>query len=139
MSNSVRPYGQQPTRLLHPQDSLGKNTGVGCHFLLFRPGYSGSILRQGTKISLQDCSLLSLSEINGTQSLINQSLFPPHKLLFLPKRLIYQTLTISLPDKEPSGTCPLLSITSSARLLGPACDCFADSSSVSAAFPKFKF
>ena len=81
----------------------------------------------------------SLSEINGTQSLINQSLFPPHKLLFLPKRLIYQTLTISLPDKEPSGTCPLLSITSSARLLGPACDCFADSSSVSAAFPKFKF
>ena len=28
------PYGQQPTRLLHPQDSLGKNTGVGCHFLL---------------------------------------------------------------------------------------------------------
>ena len=29
-----RRYGQQPTRLLHPQDSLGKNTGVGCHFLL---------------------------------------------------------------------------------------------------------
>ena len=28
------PYGQQPTRLLCPQDSLGKNTGVGCHFLL---------------------------------------------------------------------------------------------------------
>ena len=30
----MRPYGQQPTRLLCPQDSLGKNTGVGCHFLL---------------------------------------------------------------------------------------------------------
>ena len=28
------PYGQQPTRLLCPQDSLGKNTGMGCHFLL---------------------------------------------------------------------------------------------------------
>ena len=27
-------HGQQPTRLLYPQDSLGKNTGVGCHFLL---------------------------------------------------------------------------------------------------------
>jgi len=26
--------GQQPTRILCPQDSLGKNTGVGCHFLL---------------------------------------------------------------------------------------------------------
>ena len=24
----------QPTRLLRPWDSLGKNTGVGCHFLL---------------------------------------------------------------------------------------------------------
>ena len=34
MSNSVRPYGQQPTKLLCPQDSPGKNNGVGCHFLL---------------------------------------------------------------------------------------------------------
>ena len=34
MSNSVRPHGMQPTRLLHPWDSPGKNTGVGCHFLL---------------------------------------------------------------------------------------------------------
>ena len=34
MSNSVRPHRQQPTRLCCPQDSVGKNTGVGCHFLL---------------------------------------------------------------------------------------------------------
>ena len=34
MSNSVRPHRQQPTRLPHPWDSPGKNTGVGCHFLL---------------------------------------------------------------------------------------------------------
>ena len=34
MSNSVRPHRRQPTRLCHPWDSLGKNTGVGCHFLL---------------------------------------------------------------------------------------------------------
>ena len=34
MSNSVRPHGLQPTRLLRPWDSPGKNTGVGCHFLL---------------------------------------------------------------------------------------------------------
>ena len=31
---TVRPQRQQPTRLLHPWDSPGKNTGVGCHFLL---------------------------------------------------------------------------------------------------------
>ena len=34
MSDSVRPHRRQPTRLPHPWDSLGKNTGVGCHFLL---------------------------------------------------------------------------------------------------------
>ena len=34
VSNSVRPHGLQPTRLLCPWDSPGKNTGMGCHFLL---------------------------------------------------------------------------------------------------------
>ena len=34
MSDSVRPHRWPPTRLPHPWDSPGKNTGVGCHFLL---------------------------------------------------------------------------------------------------------
>ena len=40
MSDSVRPHRRQPTRLPHPWDSPGKNTGessvlgVGCHFFL---------------------------------------------------------------------------------------------------------
>ena len=34
MSDSVRPHRRQPTRLHSPWDSPGKNTGVGCHFLL---------------------------------------------------------------------------------------------------------
>ena len=34
VSVSVRPHRGQPTRLLCPWDSPGKNTGVGCHFLL---------------------------------------------------------------------------------------------------------
>ena len=34
MSDSVRPHRRQPTRLLCPWDAPGKNTGVGCHFLL---------------------------------------------------------------------------------------------------------
>ena len=33
-ANSVRPRRRQPTRLTRPWDSPGKNTGVGCHFLL---------------------------------------------------------------------------------------------------------
>ena len=34
MSDSVRPHIWQLTRLPRPWDSPGKNTGVGCHFLL---------------------------------------------------------------------------------------------------------
>ena len=34
VSDSVRPHRRQPTRLPGPWDSPGKNTGVGCHFLL---------------------------------------------------------------------------------------------------------
>ena len=38
VSDSQRPHGLQPTRLLHPWDFPGKSTGVGCHCLLW--GYS---------------------------------------------------------------------------------------------------
>ena len=34
MSDSSKPHGLQPTRLLHPWDFPGKSTGVGCHCLL---------------------------------------------------------------------------------------------------------
>ena len=34
MSDSARPHRQPPTGPLCPWDSPGKNTGVGCHFLL---------------------------------------------------------------------------------------------------------
>ena len=33
---TLQPHRQQPTRLPRPWDSQGKNTGVGCHFLLQR-------------------------------------------------------------------------------------------------------
>ena len=38
------PHGLQPTRLLCPWDSPGKNTEAGCHFLL-----QGIFLTQGSK------------------------------------------------------------------------------------------
>ena len=40
--DSLQPYGLQPTGLLCPWDSLGKNTAVGCHALL-----QGIFLTQG--------------------------------------------------------------------------------------------
>ena len=35
VSDSLRPHGLQPARLLCPWDFPGKNTGVGCHSLLW--------------------------------------------------------------------------------------------------------
>ena len=49
MSNSVRPQRRQPTRLRRPWDSPGKNTGVGCHFLL-----------QCMKVKVKSCSRVRL-------------------------------------------------------------------------------
>ena len=47
VSDSLRPPGLWPTRLLCPWESPGKNTGVGCHFLL-----QGIFLTQGSSLSL---------------------------------------------------------------------------------------
>ena len=43
VSNSSRPHGLQPTRLLHPWDFPGKSTGVGCHCLLRKLTLDGFI------------------------------------------------------------------------------------------------
>ena len=60
MSDSVRPHRRQPTQLLCPWDSPGKNTGVGCHFLLqCMKGKSESEVAQScpTLSDPMDCSL----------------------------------------------------------------------------------
>ena len=59
-SDSVRPHRRQPTRLPRPWDSPGKNTGVGCHFLLQSMQMkSESEITQScpTLSDLMDCSL----------------------------------------------------------------------------------
>ena len=48
--STLRPRGLQPTRLLHPWDSPGESTGVGCHFLL-----QGIFLTQGLNPGLPNC------------------------------------------------------------------------------------
>ena len=67
MSDSVRPRRPQPTRLPRPWDSPGKNTGVGCHFLLqCRKVKSESEIAQScpTLRDPMDCSLPG-SSIHG--------------------------------------------------------------------------
>ena len=64
MSDSVRPQRWQPTRLPCPWDSPGKNTGVGCHFLLqCMKVKSQSEVAQScpTLIDPMDCSLTGSS------------------------------------------------------------------------------
>ena len=46
----LQPHGLQPARLLCPWNSPGKNTGVGCHFLL-----QGIFLIQGSNTGLLHC------------------------------------------------------------------------------------
>ena len=55
MSDSVWPRRRQPTRLPHPWDSLGKNTGVGCHFLLQYQAYItiGKVVYQQNTLVVQ--------------------------------------------------------------------------------------
>ena len=50
VSDSLRSHGPWPARLLHPWDSPGKSTGVGCHFLL-----QGIFPTHGLNLGLPDC------------------------------------------------------------------------------------
>ena len=67
MFDPVRPHRRQPTRMPLPWDSPGKNTGVGCHFLLQRmKAKSESKVAQScpTLSNPMDCSLPG-SSIHG--------------------------------------------------------------------------
>ena len=65
VSDSWRPHGLQPTRLLRPWDFPGKRTGVGCHCLVHKL-YS---------ICIYSCTLKSESE-NVSRSVVSNSLQP---------------------------------------------------------------
>ena len=64
MSDSVRPDRQQPKRLPRPWDSPGKNTRVGCHFLLqcMKVKSESEVAQSCLTLSdPMDCSLLGFS------------------------------------------------------------------------------
>ena len=67
MSDSVRPHRWQPTRLPRPWDSPGKDTGMGCHFLLqcMKVKSESEVAQSCPTLSdLMDCSLPG-SSIHG--------------------------------------------------------------------------
>ena len=76
MSNSLQLYGLQPTRLLCPWDSPGKNTRVGCHALL-----QGIFLTQGSNLSLSrllhwQVDSLPPAPLQFSRSVVSNSLRP---------------------------------------------------------------
>ena len=59
MSDSLRPHGLLPTRLLRPWDFLGKSTGVGCHCLLWMH-LEMIILNEGSQTEKDKYHIVSL-------------------------------------------------------------------------------
>ena len=65
VSNSLQPHGLKLIRLFCPLDFPGKNTGVGCHFLLQGifpgegPGIKSSRPRDGIQVSALQADSLS--------------------------------------------------------------------------------
>ena len=66
MSNSIQPHRRQPTRLPHPWDSPGKNTGVGCHHLLQKKvGKTTRPFRFNLKQTLYDYTVEVTNRLKG--------------------------------------------------------------------------
>ena len=102
MSYSVRFCRRQPTRLRHLWDSPGKNTGVGCHFLLqCMKVTSESEVAQScpTLHDPMDCSLPGIPVLTISQSLLKlmsiESVIPSNHLI------LYRPLLL-LPPIPPS-------------------------------------
>ena len=60
VSDSLQPRGLQPTRLLCPWNSLGKNIGMDCHFLL-----------QGIFPTQTHCMQICLKEVANFSTVVN--------------------------------------------------------------------
>ena len=93
VSNSVRPHRRQPTRLPHPWDSPGKNTGVGCHFLLQCMKVKSErevaqpcpTLRNPMDFSLPGSSIHGIFQARVLEWVAIQGIFPPQgSILGLP-------------------------------------------------------
>ena len=64
VSDSLRPHGLQPTRLLRPWDFPGKSTGVGCHCLLWKAAYMQTKKQNSNSVnSSQNFLMMTMSQI----------------------------------------------------------------------------
>ena len=132
MSNSLWSQGLEPTRLLHPWDFPGKNTGMGCHILL-----QEIFPTQGLNLGLLHCRqmLYHLSHQESHQVFWREQYNPLALLLlknnFLATRRSMQDLSSLIRDEScfpysgstvstagPPGKSPLTLLDRTAHLNG---------------------
>ena len=108
MSDSSRPHGLQPTRLLHPWDFPGKSTGVGCHCLL----QEGRVCVANALPSLPlPCSVASALR-TGLRLLFERDLTTlcwgsgHHQMLPAPLHSAKMAGQPAARDSPPSALCP---------------------------------
>ena len=124
MSDSVWPHRRQATRLPPPWDSPGKNTGVGCHFLLqcMKVKSESEVAQSGLTLSdPMDCSLPG-SSIHGIfQARVLEWGAMAHNLSFSTEGEHYLTCYWYNLLQEGLGPCLLVS---PAPVLPPALICW---------------
>ena len=126
VSNSLQLHGLQPTRLLCPWNSPGKNTGVSCHFLLQRifPAGKGSNLRLLHLLhrqagSLPLCHFIPIADkqlqlycqllgLGDTQTQVAKHIFVKilcnfNKMFFLLKKTVFMTMQAKLMKRAWTG------------------------------------
>ena len=128
MSHSVRPHRWQPTRLPRPWDSPGKNTGVGCHFLLPR-GYS-LLQHQSSKASILRRSAFFMVQLSHSRMTPGKTITLT-RWAFIDKvmSLFFNMLSRLVIAFLPRSKCILISClkSPSAAVLEPkkiVCHCF---------------
>ena len=111
MSNSVRPHRWQSTRLPHPWDSPGKNTGVGCHCLL------QSMKVKSESDVAQSCPTLATPWTAAYQAPLSMGFY--RKKYWSGFHCLLQSMKVK-SESEVAQSCPTLSDPKDSSLPGPS-------------------
>ena len=144
MSDSVRPHRRQLTKLPRPWGSPGKNTGVGCHFLLqcMKVKSESEVAQSCPTLSdPMDCSLPGSSvhgifqarvlewgaiafsvQVYNTLLLTTVTMLQQIPRTYSPynwKFLLFNQLLLIVPTLQPPATTDLLTVSMSSAFLDP--------------------
>ena len=113
MSDSSRPHGLQPTRLLYPWDFPGNSTAVGCHCLLCLAvlGTLKSLLQHhSSKASILRCSAFSIVQLSHPYMTTGKSIaFTRQNFVDKVMSLLFNMLSRLVITFLPRSKCLLIS------------------------------